>query len=51
MWRIREKQRGNKFARTVAFHPDGKKGLNKSTVDLDNDEHLFSFKKTIGHKD
>lgn len=51
MWRIREKQRGNKFARTIAFHPDGKKGLNKSTVDLDNDEHLFSFKKTIGHKD
>ena len=32
-------------------HPDGKKGLNKSNVDLDNDEHLFAFKKTIGHKD
>lgn len=51
VWRIREKQKGNKFARTVAFHPDGKKGLNKSNVDLDNDEHLFAFKKTIGHKD
>ena len=51
MWRIREKQRGNKFARTVAFHPDGKNGLKKSNVDLDNDEHLFAFKKTLGHKD
>jgi hypothetical protein len=51
MWRIREKQKGNKLARTVAFHPDGKKGLNKSHVDLDNDEHLFAFKKSIGHKD
>lgn len=51
MWRIREKQRGNKYARTVAFHPDGKSGLNKSTVDLDKDEDLFAFKKTLGHKD
>lgn len=50
-WRIREKQKGNKFARTVAFHPDGKKGLNKSTYDLDKDEDLFNFKKTLGHKD
>lgn len=48
-WRIREKQKGNKSARTVAFHPDGTKGLNKSHVDLDNDEHLNKFKKTIGH--
>ncbi len=23
VWRIREKQKGNKSARTVAFHPDG----------------------------
>lgn len=50
-WRIREKQKGNKSARTVAFHPDGVKGLNKSHVDLDNDEHLHKFKKTLGHND
>jgi len=50
-WRIREKQKGNKSARTVAFHPDGKSGLNKSTYDLDKDEDLFKFKKTLGHKD
>jgi hypothetical protein len=50
-WRIREKQKGNKSARTVAFHPDGKKGLDKSTYDLDKDEDLFNFKKTLGHKD
>lgn len=48
-WRIREKQKGNKTARTVAFHPEGKKGLNKSHVDLDNDEHMEKFKKTLGH--
>lgn len=48
---IREKQKGNKFARTVAFHPNGKKGLNKSHVDLDNDDHLFDFKKSLGFKD
>jgi len=35
----------------VAFHPDGKGGLNKSHVDLDKDEDLFSFKKSLGHKD
>ena len=50
-WRIREKQKGNKSARTVAFHPDGVKGLNKSHVDLDKDEDLHNFKKTLGHKD
>ena len=50
-WRIREKQKGNKSARTVAFHPDGRSGLNKSTHDLDKDEDLFKFKKTLGHKD
>ena len=51
VWRIREKQKGNKSARTIAFHPDGKKGLNKSHVDLDKDEDLFAFKKTLGHQD
>jgi hypothetical protein len=50
-WRIREKQKGNKSARTVAFHPDGVKGLNKSHIDLDKDEDLHKFKKTLGHKD
>ena len=50
VWRIREKQKGNKSARTVAFHPDGVKGLNKSHVDLDNDEHIHAFKKTLGHQ-
>jgi hypothetical protein len=49
-WRIREKQKGNKSARTVAFHPAGVKGLNKSHIDLDKDEHLNAFKKTLGHK-
>jgi hypothetical protein len=48
-WRIREKQKGNKSARTVAFHPAGTKGLNKSHIDLDNDTHLNAFKKTLGH--
>ena len=51
VWRIREKQKGNKSARTVAFHPDGKNGLDKSHIDLDNDEHLFNFKKSLGFKD
>lgn len=51
VWRIREKQKGNKSARTIAFHPDGKKGLNKSHIDLDRDEDLFAFKKTLGHED
>ena len=49
-WRIREKQKGNKTARTVAFHPDGVKGLNKSHVDLDKDSDIHEFKKTLGHK-
>jgi hypothetical protein len=49
-WRIREKQKGNKSARTVAFHPDGVKGLNKSHVDLDRDSDIHEFKKTLGHK-
>jgi hypothetical protein len=50
-WRIREKQKGNKSARTVAFHPDGVKGLNKSHIDLDKDDDLHKFKKTLGHRD
>jgi len=50
-WRIREKQKGNKSARTVAFHPASVKALKKSHVDLDKDDHLEAFKKTLGHKD
>lgn len=50
VWRIREKQKGNKSARTIAFHPDGKSGLNKSHVDLDDDQHLNNFKKSLGIK-
>ena len=48
-WTIREKQAGNKSSRTVMFQPDGKKGLNKSHVNLDDDTHLSEFKKTLGH--
>jgi len=48
-WTIREKQAGNKSSRTVMFQPDGKKGLNKSHVNLDNDDHLNDFKRTLGH--
>lgn len=47
---VREKQFGNKKSRTVMFQPDGKKNLTPSHVDLDNDEHLEAFKKTLGHK-
>ncbi len=50
-WHIREKQKGNIYAKTVAFQLDGVNGLNKSHVDLDKDEDLFNFKKTLGHKD
>lgn len=49
-WVIREKQLGNKSARTIAFHPDGKKGLNKSHINLDNDEHIGLIKKALGHE-
>ena len=47
---VREKQAGNKKARTVMFKPDGVKGLNKSHVNLDDDEHLENFAKTLGHR-
>lgn len=47
-WTVREKQLGNKKARTVAFQPDGAHGLNKSHVDLDKPDHIEAFKKTLG---
>lgn len=49
-WTIREKQAGNKSARTVMFQPDGVNGLNKSHINLDDDEHIQKFKKTLGIK-
>lgn len=49
-WTVREKQAGNKKARTVMFKPDGVKGLNKSHVNLDDDQHLEHFAKTLGHR-
>lgn len=49
-WTVREKQLGNKRARTVMFQPDGKKGLDRSHINLDDDEHVQSIKKTLGHK-
>jgi hypothetical protein len=50
-WTIREKQRGNKKARTVQFRPDGAKGLDRSHVNLDHDPHLNEFANTLGHGD
>jgi hypothetical protein len=46
---IREKAKGQKTARTVAFRPAGKKALVKSHVNLENDDHINEFKKTLGH--
>jgi hypothetical protein len=48
-WTIRDKQ-VNPNSRTVMFQPDGKRGLNQSNVNLDDDEHLELFAKTLGHK-
>lgn len=46
---IREKAKGQKTARTVAFRPAGKKALVKSHVNLENENHINEFKKTLGH--
>lgn len=48
-WTVREKQKGNKSARTVMFQPAGKKGLTPSHINLEKDEHAQAFKKTLGH--
>lgn len=48
-WTVREKQFGNKHARTVMFQPGGRNALEKSHVDLGKDDHLEKFKKSIGH--
>ena len=47
-WTVRDKHRNPK-TRTVMFQPDGSKGLNKSDVNLDKDDHIQSFAKTLGH--
>jgi hypothetical protein len=47
-WTAREKQKGNKTARTIMFQPNGTKGLEKSHINLENDDHAKAFKKTLG---
>ena len=47
-WVAREKQRGNKNARTIAFQAYGKSGLDKSHINLEKDDHAKAFKKTLG---
>ncbi len=49
-WTVREKQAGNKTSRTVMFQPHGRSGLNKSHVNLENEDHMAAFKKTLGHQ-
>jgi hypothetical protein len=47
---VREKRlttAGN--VRTVQFSPDGKHGLESSSINLDHDEHIENIKKTLGH--
>lgn len=48
VWTTRQKTE-NPSHRTVMFQPAGKAGLAPSHVNLDSDEHLESFKKTLGH--
>ena len=52
LWSIRQKQTGARAgsSRTIMFQPHGKGGLKSSHVNLDNDEHMEAFKKTLGHK-
>jgi hypothetical protein len=47
-WTIRDKAK-NLNKRTVMFQPDGVKGLNRSDVNLDKEDHIQSFAKTLGH--
>ena len=44
---IEEQGRGT----LTASGKTGVKGLNKSHIDLDKDDDLHKFKKTLGHKD
>ena len=54
LWTVREKARSSgangKTARTVMFQPHGTHGLEKSHVNLENEDHVKAFKKTLGHK-
>lgn len=47
-WTVREKQAGNKTSRTVMFQAMAS-SLKKSHVNLDNDDHVKAFKKSLGH--
>jgi len=49
LWTVRQKQIGNNTSRTVMFQPNGKKGLNRSHINLDNNEDMIKFKRTLGH--
>jgi hypothetical protein len=49
-WTAREKDAGNKTARTIMFQPDGKAGLDNSHINLEKDDHAKAFKKTLGLK-
>lgn len=49
LWTVRDKAKSPN-ARTVMFQPDGRHGLNPSHVNLENEDHVKAFKKTLGHK-
>jgi len=49
-WTVRQKT-SNPSHRTIMFQPAGKKGLTPSHVNLDSDEHMHQFKKTLGHSE
>jgi hypothetical protein len=50
LWTIRQKT-SDPRKRTIQFQPHGSRGLHKSHVNLDNDDHLDEFAKTLGHGD
>ena len=50
LWTIRQKT-SDPRKRTIQFQPHGSRGLHKSHVNLDNDEHLNAFARTLGHGD
>ena len=46
---VRDKHQNN--TRTIQFRPRDSRGLNKSHVNLNNDDHLDAFAKTLGYGD
>jgi hypothetical protein len=48
LWTVRDKAK-TPNARTVMFQPDGRHGLEPSHVNLENEDHIKEFKKTLGH--